>query len=131
MVTSEITKAIACLETALGALREVPNARDAEELRDALASAQGCIASAASSVFAVQAAARSPLPPTETHHTICPACPACQELVAVAVERDGRTLPPPLLYCPGCGHRWAASAEERALAEGADAAWAALVGATR
>jgi len=127
---SELTKAVESLETALGALRAAPTERDAEHLRDRLARAQWCISIAATSVFAVQAAARSPLPPIETNYTECPACPACDERVAVAVDRDGRTLPPPLLFCPGCGHRWAASAEDRALAEGADAAWAALVGSS-
>ena len=127
MVTSRLSKAVADLQTAINALHEAPRERDADHLRHRLATAQDCIALAATAVFAVQAAARSPLPPTETDYTECPACPTCDERVAVAVDRDGRTLPPPLLHCPGCGHRWAASAEDRALAEGADAAWAALV----
>ena len=62
---------------------------------------------------------------TAAHHD-CPACPACALRVGVALGRDATTvLPSPWLYCPACGHRWRASAEDRAQAERADAAWAA------
>ena len=60
---------------------------------------------------------------TKPHHD-CPACPACTLRVGVTYDRDDRPLPSPGLWCPACGHQWSASAEDRAQAEAADAAWA-------
>ena len=58
----------------------------------------------------------------------CPRCPACRLPVGATYDRDELPLPAPRLYCPACGHQWDASAEDRAQAEGADAAWAAARG---
>ena len=60
---------------------------------------------------------------TKPHHN-CPRCPACTLRVGVTYDRDEVALPSPRLWCPACGHQWSASAEDRAQAEAADAAWA-------
>ena len=53
----------------------------------------------------------------------CPPCASCGATAGITVDRNDRPLPPPWLWCPACGHRWEASAEDRAQAERAQAAW--------
>jgi len=53
----------------------------------------------------------------------CPPCASCGTEVGIPTTSDGSPLPPPWLWCPACGHRWEASAEDRARADRAQAAW--------
>ena len=120
-------KAMEALQRAMAALHSAGLATDAETLRDRLERAQRDIATAASDVFAVLETARAPLAPNAADYGDCPPCPACEAPVGVAHNQGGEALPSPLLYCPGCGHRWFGTATERAQAEGADAEWQRLV----
>lgn len=60
--------------------------------------------------------------PVKPHHD-CPSCPECALAVGVGYDRDDVPLPPPGLWCPACGCLWQGTAEDRAQADRADAAW--------
>ena len=57
--------------------------------------------------------------------TTWPPCAAgCGLGPVCAHDRDDRPLPGTDLWCSACGHRWTASADDRAQAEREDARWA-------